>query len=90
MAEVPAGSGGERARVESRPPAWREHPAPEALAEIGDRWIAKRRTAGLRVRSAVVPSESNDLLNPGHPDFRAIRIAARERFTLDPRLRGPR
>jgi len=38
--------------------------------ELGDRWLSSMHSAVLRVPSAVVPSESNYLLNPRHPGIR--------------------
>jgi RES domain-containing protein len=38
---------------------------------LGDTWIAARRSVVLRVPSVVMPSASNYLLNPNHPDFYA-------------------
>jgi RES domain-containing protein len=76
--------------VERLPANWRTYPAPDALAELGGRWVVERRTVALRVPSAVVPSEFNYLLNPAHPDFRAVRVTIQERFVFDPRLRGRR
>lgn len=69
------------------PPRWRRYPAPEALGRMGSRWVEEGTTAVLRVPSAVVPQESNYLLNPRHPDFRRIKIGRPEAFSFDPRLR---
>jgi RES domain-containing protein len=55
------------------PPAnWRALGSPEAVSAGGE-WAASRRTALLRVPSALVPREPNYLVNPAHPD--AARIA---------------
>ena len=70
----------------SLPPEWRKFPAPIALQEIGNRWIAECRSAVLQVPSAVVPAETNFLLNPKHPDFRRVVIAPAAPFELDSRL----
>jgi RES domain-containing protein len=40
----------------------------------------------LRVPSAIVPEESNYLLNPGHPDFLSLKIGEPQDFTIDSRL----
>lgn len=70
------------------PAHWRVSPAPPALQEIGTRWARARRSAVLRVPSAVIPLESNFLLNPDHPSFsRFVRVGP-ERFDFDSRLRG--
>jgi RES domain-containing protein len=65
---------------------WRETPPPRALARFGDRWVAEGRTAVLLVRSALVPSELNVLVNPVHPAAARIRYGAPEPFAFDPRL----
>lgn len=68
------------------PPGWREEPPPPACQAIGDRWIATARHAILRVPSALVPDETNFLLNPAHPDFPKIEIGTPQPFRFDPRL----
>ena len=42
--------------------------------------------AVLAVPSAVIPAETNYLLNPLHPDFRRIKIGTARRFETDLRL----
>lgn len=71
------------------PEDWRTYPAPERLAEIGSSWARQLRTAILNVPSAVVPHESNYLLNPSHPQFAEVIAGTPEPFRLDPRLRKP-
>jgi RES domain-containing protein len=53
---------------------------------IGDRWLESARSAVLRVPSAVLPAESNFLMNPRHADFDRIEIAPPEVLGVDPRL----
>jgi len=53
---------------------------------IGDRWQASRESAVLQVPSAVVPGESNYLLNSEHPDAADIRVGPIEPFRYDSRL----
>lgn len=53
---------------------------------LGDLWLESLRTPVLRVRSAVVPSECNYLLNPRHPDFQAIVVELPVAFQFDERL----
>ena len=40
----------------------------------------------LAVPSAIVPAESNYLLNPAHPDFKRIKIGKLSTVETDPRL----
>jgi RES domain-containing protein len=53
---------------------------------IGDEWLRTKRSVALRVPSAIVPSESNVLLNPAHPDFAKIVWSSFETINLDARL----
>ena len=53
---------------------------------LGRAWFEEARTPILRVPSFVIPSESNFVLNPGHPEFGRIKIGRAERFVLDQRL----
>jgi len=69
------------------PGRWRISPPPPALQEIGTRWVRAGRSAVLRVPSAVIPYESNFLLNPTHPGFARFARTAPEAFDFDPRLR---
>jgi RES domain-containing protein len=89
-ADVPDDLAVERVRVDELPPDWRRTPAPPALADRGSAWLIAARTAVLAVPSAVIPVESNYILNPAHPDFRRIVVHRPERLDLDPRLAGAR
>ena len=66
---------------------WRTYPAPPALAAFGEAWARELRTAVLQVPSAVIPEESNFLLNPAHPRAAEIRVVTTRPFLFDPRLR---
>jgi RES domain-containing protein len=68
------------------PGTWRDPERDPAVQAIGDTWVAKRASLALQVPSAVAPHHVNYLLNPAHPDFATLTIAAPERFALDPRL----
>lgn len=68
------------------PSNWHASDAPR-LQALGDEWIASRRSLVLEVPSAVIPQESNFLLNPHHPDFRRVAVHPPESFQFDPRLK---
>lgn len=53
---------------------------------LGDAWITEGRHAVLSVPSALVPQEFNFLLNPAHPFFPKLEIAAPIPFVLDIRF----
>ena len=76
----------ERVRLADLPADWRRTPAPPALPDLGAKWLAAARTAVLAVPSAVIPAETNYILNPAHPDFRRIVVRRAQRFDLDSRL----
>lgn len=84
-----------RVRIESLdaktlPDGWRRVPGPSELRALGMEWLARARSAALRVPSAIVPlidgGSRNILINPRHPDAARIRVTVRELFPLDPRL----
>jgi RES domain-containing protein len=70
------------------PANWRISPPAVETMEIGDRWVREKRSAILAVPSAICPDDRNFLLNPGHPDFKRIRIAPPTDYEFDPRLIG--
>jgi RES domain-containing protein len=65
---------------------WKEEPPGPSSQKIGDLWVTEARSVALELPSAIVPGESNYLLNPAHPDFKACVIRAPEPFSFDPRL----
>jgi RES domain-containing protein len=77
-------------KVSALPRAWRSHPAPRLLQELGNDWLDHGRSAVLRVPSALVPSESNFLINPSHPSVREMQVVRYFRFTFDERLASRR
>ncbi|MFL6588921.1 MAG: RES family NAD+ phosphorylase [Chthoniobacterales bacterium] len=72
----------------SFPRNWRISPPPAETIAIGDRWAREKRSAVLALPSAISPDDRNFLLNPGHPDFKRVRIAAPIDYEFDPRLFG--
>jgi RES domain-containing protein len=63
----------------------RDHPA-VGPKRWGDLWFASAKSAVLRVPSAVIPDESNFLLNPHHPEFEQIVLDPPVPFVFDERL----
>jgi len=68
------------------PHNWRQYPSPKQLADMGDAWIFTARNLALAVPSAIIPQESNILLNPLHPDMQHISILSVEPYHFDERL----
>ena len=73
------------------PADWQRLAQPLPTALLGHAWLQSGRSLALRVPSVIVPPEHNLLLNPTHPEFGQVRLAAEpELFSFDERLRQPR
>jgi RES domain-containing protein len=67
------------------PRNWHAHPASKATRRLGDKWATEGRSPELQVPSAVIPSESNFLLNPAHADFHKLVPGKPIPLEFDPR-----
>jgi len=76
----------ETVKPNSLPADWTGEPPSHSTMEIGDRWAKSGLSAVLEIPSAIIPGESNYLLNPSHRDFRAIKVHKPTHFSFDPRL----
>ncbi|MCG6943502.1 MAG: RES domain-containing protein, partial [Thiohalocapsa sp.] len=65
---------------------WRDPAARDTLRRIGAEWVRRRDTAILAVPSAVIPIETNYLLNPAHPNFGRVAIGVPALLETDLRL----
>lgn len=57
-----------------------------ATQHHGSTWVEEMRSLVLEVPSLVMPVERNYLLNPLHPEMKAVKVLRKEIVTLDPRL----
>lgn len=74
-------------REKDLPDNWREDPAPQETAAIGDQWLAGRSSLALAVPSVIVPRDLIYLVNPDHADFGALVKRSRPMdFLPDTRL----
>jgi RES domain-containing protein len=85
-AQIPPDMKVEWVHLDQLPPDWREHSALERLRTIGTAWATQLSSAILAVPSAVVPAETNYLLNPRHPDFAKISLGEPQELVTDLRL----
>ncbi len=53
---------------------------------VGDQWLASKRTALLRVPSAIIPETFNLLLNSAHEESRRLKIVSHREYPWDLRL----
>lgn len=84
--DIPEDLAVERLELSGLPASWREEYPPLACRGLGGAWLERGGSAVLAVPSAVVPVETNYLLNPDHADFARLRIQAPTVFQFDARL----
>ena len=53
---------------------------------MGSEWYRSKRTAVLKVPSAIIPDELNYVINTRHPDFSQIKLVDSLPFLFDQRL----
>jgi RES domain-containing protein len=87
--EIPDGVPMKTIAASTLPAGWQDTPGPDELKDIGTAWVAVGTELVLAVPSAVVPHESNYLVNPDHPDIKRVTIMAPTPFSMDPRLLSP-
>lgn len=68
------------------PTDWRSNPHSDSTQKIGDQFAAGLKYLALRVPSAVVPGDSNYLINPLHPAINEVTITEVEPFEFDSRF----
>lgn len=64
------------------PRNWRRYPVHRGVQSLGDAWLDSGSTCVLRVPSAVIPSESNFIVNPRHADMPRIKVIRKFDFPL--------
>lgn len=75
-------------RVDDLPEKWNENPPPDMLKSIGDAFVRENKFFALKLPSAILPEESNYLLNPNHPDFKKVTVLYTKSVNIDARLVG--
>ncbi len=68
-------------------PGWKDFLQMPSTQSIGDAWITAAKTPVLRVPSAIIPGDSNYLLNPSHKDFLKIKLIKTIPFDFDSRIK---
>lgn len=73
-------------KLEDLPQNWNTHPPNISTQRIGDEFIEEIDICVLKVPSAVVPGDSNYLINPHHKEFKKIKIFEVKDFPFDKRI----
>lgn len=85
---IPNDCSSESITPEDLPGDWRNYPAPISLANRGKRWLVEGSALVLTVPSVIIPSETNILINPAHPEFYQVEIREILPFRIDDRLKN--
>ena len=84
--ELPDGYSAETPSVADLPKDWDLLPPGPGSMDFGTRWARENRSLALYVPSVLVPEERNALLNPGHAEFAAVKLAVQRDFRFDSRM----
>jgi len=87
--EVPDDLAVEELNLAQLPPGWQPTSAYARCQPLGADWYRRQTSAVLRVPSSIIAHEHNYVLNTRHPNFARIRLAGREDFAFDPRIKAP-
>ena len=66
---------------------WKDFDKMPYTQSLGDQWVRESKSTILKVPSAIVSGDSNYLLNPGHNDFKKIKLERTEPFEFDDRIK---
>ncbi len=84
--EIPEELKGETISQNKLPDEWRQFPAPQSLAKLGDEWLQNGKSCLMILPSVHVPEENNYLFNLRHTDFARIKVLEQKSFRFDDRL----
>ena len=65
---------------------WRHNPTLSFTQDYGTDWLLSHKSLVLKVPSAVLPNESNFLINPNHKQFSEVKIMRKSILDIDPRV----
>ncbi len=68
------------------PSDWNSKPPLRHTQNLGDEFVLQNKAGVLKVPSSIIPSESNYLINPFHPDMKHIKVIGQEQVIFDQRL----
>ena len=68
------------------PSGWDELPTSVSAQALGRGWLERGEALAMRVPSAVLPEESNVILNPRHPNFEYVTLTVVRPFSFDQRM----
>ena len=87
---LPEGFSAERPGLKDLPKDWDLVPPGIGSMDFGTRWAKELRTLVLYVPSALLPEETNAVINPNHPEFAGVKMKIERPFTFDSRMHKTR
>ncbi|MCC6288341.1 MAG: RES family NAD+ phosphorylase [Chitinophagaceae bacterium] len=75
-----------KTEIQDLPNNWYVNPAPGALGMVGDNFIKQNEHLAIEIPSAIMPEETNLLLNPNHTDFSKVKVVYRRKIPIDARF----
>ena len=84
--EIPAKTSILEVATKDLPKNWNAFPYHLKTQDFGDIFVPEKKACVLKVPSAVVKEDFNYLINPGHPEFKEIKILRISNFPFDNRL----
>ena len=76
----------EQVNIQDLPENWNQIPLCKECQKKGSKWYKSKKTAVLKVPSAVIPDEFNYVINVWHPEFNQIKLVDSLPFIFDKRL----
>ncbi len=73
-------------KIGQLPSNWREFPIPDAVRQIGNKWVQSGASAVLRVPTAILPREFNYMVNLEHQAAGGVKFGGVEQFVFDKRF----
>ncbi len=83
---VPENTSVKKLKDTDLPQRWNVFPHLQSAQKYGDDFISANEYCILQVPSAVTKGDFNFLINPYHPEFTNIKIAAKDKFPFDTRI----
>lgn len=83
---VPDNIAMQKLEIKSLPLNWNSFPHPSDTQQIGDKFVNDNKFCVLKIPSVVTKGDYNFLINPGHKDFKKIKILSVEDFPFDQRI----
>ena len=69
------------------PGGWDALPTSASAQAFGGAWLASNADLALKIPSAILPEETNVVVNPRHPDYPAVKLTVVRPFTFDHRMK---